>query len=461
MNIKSTFLLGVSKLLEKVIAFSFYFIIARTFGSAEFGEFSYFFSLASFVMVMFDFGGEIYCVRLFSHNKGRDVLTQFLVIKTWVALLIVSTMLVLNQNHLFILLVGMSYLDSVILVFRSRFLCFNEIVQDTKFSILEKLISVGLFAVGVFSFESLSYSILLLLMGKIFGLLVLNYYRPFMKAAFYQMFGLRKIFRFLVEIVKESWTYSLHGLTYLLFYQLDIILLKMNHVHAEDIGEYSAAMKIFGFGLIVSEILFRQFYPELARLLNENQVDQIRDLLRRLSNASLIISLSLMCVLVVFSELIIKSTFGSEFQSSGLILAILACAMIFRFQAAPYSGLLAASNFNYYKMIVSGVCVAVNVVLNVIFIPKYGVLASAFVTVLTELLFWIMLRISVKQNFPSFETPINLLHWVWVFVLTSISFFSFFHDWRIKSLVMLLVIVVVYNYRQFVLDIFKKVNLTL
>jgi O-antigen/teichoic acid export membrane protein len=135
--------------------------------------------------------------------------------------------------------------------------------------------------------------------------------------------------------------------------------------------------------------------------------------------------------------------------------------MIFRFQAAPYSGLLAASNFNYYKMIVSGVCVAVNVVLNVIFIPKYGVLASAFVTVLTELLFWIMLRISVKQNFPSFETPINLLHWVWVFVLTSISFFSFFHDWRIKSLVMLLVIVVVYNYRQFVLDIFKKVNLTL
>jgi hypothetical protein len=63
MNIKSTFLLGVSKLLEKVIAFSFYFIIARTFGSAEFGEFSYFFSLASFVMVMFDFGGEIYCVR--------------------------------------------------------------------------------------------------------------------------------------------------------------------------------------------------------------------------------------------------------------------------------------------------------------------------------------------------------------------------------------------------------------
>jgi hypothetical protein len=53
------------------------------------------------------------------------------------------------------------------------------------------------------------------------------------------------------------------------------------------------------------------------------------------------------------------------------------------------------------------------------------------------------------------------MHWVWVIVLTSISFFAFFHDWRIKSLVMLLVIVVVYNYRHIVLDIFKKVNLTL
>lgn len=438
MNIKSTMFLSAGKFFEKVIAFLLYFIIARKFGSAGLGDFVFQFSIASFLMVLFDFGGELFCVRYFTDNVDAAEKSDLLAIKTFVAFIVITCCWLLHANVYLIAILLMFYVDSIIGVIRSKLYTERAFQLDTMFSIGEKTLSILFFIVVVYLFEKLEYGITAMVVGKVLGLLFFDFRNPFLSSFLSAFKDFGGVMKKMLVIFKESWSYSLHGLTYLLFYQIDISLLKYFNVADSEIGEYAAAMKIFGFGLVLSEILFRQYYPEINALNKTDSKMELGLFLDKLTSANFIIAFVLLSSVIIFSSGIIELTFGSDFGRSGILLSVLAFAYLFRFQSAPYSGIISASIYNYTKVLVSVCCVLLNVFLNFFFIPKYGVLGSAVVTVLTELLFWILLRIVITAFIKIEMSHFIIIKLLMIFLLSVLFFYLIQHHEYFRYLLLIL-----------------------
>ncbi|KKQ83069.1 MAG: Polysaccharide biosynthesis protein, partial [Candidatus Daviesbacteria bacterium GW2011_GWF2_38_7] len=81
------------------------------------------------------------------------------------------------------------------------------------------------------------------------------------------------------------------------------------------------------------------------------------------------------------------------------VIKILSLAIPFMFIHAPAVSLLLSTD-KYLKdvLILSVLAVSFNIIANLIFIPKYGLFAAAYVTVLSEILSFVVFFLLIKKR---------------------------------------------------------------
>ena len=89
---------------------------------------------------------------------------------------------------------------------------------------------------------------------------------------------------------------------------------------------------------------------------------------------------------LLFNQGIVSLIAGAEFSSSGLILKILSLALIFSYFNHLFGFSLIALNRQRDSLKIGVVALVWNLVLNIYFVPKGGVIAAAWITVSTEAL---------------------------------------------------------------------------
>lgn len=184
-------------------------------------------------------------------------------------------------------------------------------------------------------------------------------------------------------------------------------------------------------------ILQQAFYPQLSRA--ETDV-QRTDLLKKYSKITFFAGSFLAAILFFYSNPLIIFVFGNAFAESAVLLKILSPALILMYINTSFSIPLIA--WGYEKKVLKTVFVAgtINLILNLIFIPKYGMFTVAYVTLLTEFivasgltyyiykvvrktyfgnLFVFLVIAIISFGIPSFFIP---LHWI---VNISIGFVTF------------------------------------
>ena len=144
---------------------------------------------------------------------------------------------------------------------------------------------------------------------------------------------------------------------------------------AEPAGYYSAAVSIadllYMFPASVGTILF----PKLATLTDDGE-RWARTRLLALVVGGVMIVLGVVAVLV--RHPLVELLFGARFLPAAPVVAILAAAMIFYGVNAVISACLAAMSFPWFSVWVWGVAAAGNVLLNIWWIPAYGIAGAAW-----------------------------------------------------------------------------------
>jgi O-antigen/teichoic acid export membrane protein len=97
-----------------------------------------------------------------------------------------------------------------------------------------------------------------------------------------------------------------------------------------------------------------------------------------------VISLPVLAVAVVLADPIIRALFGAEFQRSAGVLPILAGAFVAICYGNLAGYLAPVANVQWRITAHAFVGAVANVVLNVLLIPRYGAVGSAWATVVTE-----------------------------------------------------------------------------
>jgi O-antigen/teichoic acid export membrane protein len=149
------------------------------------------------------------------------------------------------------------------------------------------------------------------------------------------------------------------------------------------------AYQFFEASLAIPIFFANAIYPLLANLFKKN-VGQFKLEFKRWAHLLVFFSIILV-LLLIFVSFFIPVIFGREFSQSQTALRVLALGIPFFFLSALVWHAIILYSRQKYLITVYALGALFNIVANLIFIPRYGHLSAAVITVVSEALILLML----------------------------------------------------------------------
>jgi len=168
----------------------------------------------------------------------------------------------------------------------------------------------------------------------------------------------------------------------------------------EDVGIYSASYRIFENLIFLPGIFLGLVFPRLSYFA-KNDKHHLKVFFQKIFNIMIFSVLPLTLFFALLAPYIVQIIAGPEYFGSIFPTMILSISLIAIFLSAPFSQLIIATGKQKTLIVTSLIVMTVNIILNLIFIPKYSYTAAAIITLSTEFLLMILLIIftKVQNNF--------------------------------------------------------------
>ena len=187
------------------------------------------------------------------------------------------------------------------------------------------------------------------------------------------------------ELLKFSLPLALSGSFGLVTSNTDRILLGILGTNTA-VGIYDVAILLAKFILFFGPILDYLTQPIMSEYDAERNVQQMDQLYTIITRWLVILTFPIFTLLVLFPEPLLGTFFGNEYRAGGLVLSVLAIGYFAaRFVGLSGSFLVATGDTNII-MYISGVTALLNLLLNILLIPSYGIMGAAIATVGSTLL---------------------------------------------------------------------------
>jgi O-antigen/teichoic acid export membrane protein len=146
--------------------------------------------------------------------------------------------------------------------------------------------------------------------------------------------------------------------------------------NAKDVGVYNVSTRIVTLAVFVMAPINAAFAPHIAHLHHTGQREQLRRTYAAATGWIVRLSLPAFVVLLVFPRDLLK-LFGHNFGTGATVAAVLAVGQLVNAATGPCGTLLNMSGRVAVNMVDTVCVLAFNVVLNILLIPRLGVLGAA------------------------------------------------------------------------------------
>lgn len=150
----------------------------------------------------------------------------------------------------------------------------------------------------------------------------------------------------------------------------------------KDVGIYSVAAKLALLTSFFLQISNAAISPKLASLFNDSKINEMRLMVRRVTKGLAFVALLFVAFFVVLGQWLL-GFWGAEFQEAYWALVILTIGQSFNIATGCSGLLLVMCGYEKIRGYIALVAVLLNIILNVIFITKFGALGAAIATAIT------------------------------------------------------------------------------
>ena len=165
--------------------------------------------------------------------------------------------------------------------------------------------------------------------------------------------------------------------------KLDIIMVGY-FLMATEVGYYSVALALSQFFWFIPLSIQRITYPATAQYWNEGTHAMLEKMISKVMKITTIILLLIGLIITFFAGDIILLLFGNGFYYAIIPLFILLIGTIIRgCICTPIGASLTAINRPDLPLKISIIMIALNLLLNIILIPKYGIIGAAIATTIS------------------------------------------------------------------------------
>ena len=186
-----------------------------------------------------------------------------------------------------------------------------------------------------------------------------------------------------VALLRLSVPLSVLGILTRVYGTLDLVILGW-YVSGPRLGDYAAASKVLTVFAGFAGQVMAGAMPGLAASIREGR--EVAALTARICHWLLVSAMPMFLAIALFPSLIVRLALGSHYAGATGLIEILAVYGILAIGTNLAGNLLVAARRMRPLYVQSVLAIAVNVGANILFIPAYGVYASAWITVATEAL---------------------------------------------------------------------------
>lgn len=415
-----------SRILAGVVLFLIYTRLVQYLGPEAAGQFGL---LSTYLMVFsffVDLGMSQLVIKKISEDKthASQYLNNYFLIQLFLGL---GFMLVMDgfvffasyphevKQALYVAGFGL-LLSAISLPFRSVINAYQRLTVIARVNFLNSVINGFMMVLAIalrkdlffLAFISVAVSIFDIL---VYGFLVNKNFTPF-RLQFDKAFA-KQLF---------AWTFPFTLLTVFSVYNRIDALLLPHFRNFIETGYYAAAYKFWDVLSFIPSVIGIALYPYFAELISRGLKDQVRAGLETYTRYMIGLGLPLALGAYLLAPELTVAFYGKDFAPAAPALWLMVSAVSILLIYAPANSLVISQQTKIATKI-TGTTLALNIVLNVILIPRYGFVAAAAVSVLSEL---------------------NQAFWYWILIRTKITdyrFLRFFVKPIIACAVMALVVV--------------------
>ncbi len=217
-----------------------------------------------------------------------------------------------------------------------------------------------------------------------------------------------------LDLIRESLAWrrtSTMGLAWfcnMAFASIDMLMLGLMS-DPRQVGLYSAAYRVINQVLYTYYFLTVALYPQLAR---QNQTQRLRMLRPKILVSLVGLGIVIAGLVTLGRRPVVTILFGNEFLPATLLLVLLAWAVPLDFLTSYLSNAYIAWGMEKKTLVCTVIAAVSNIVLNLIWIPRYGARAAAVNTLISYVIFLASLAVagrSARELAPDAERVPELI----------------------------------------------------
>ena len=209
-------------------------------------------------------------------------------------------------------------------------------------------------------------------------------------------------------LLKDSWPLILSGIAIMVYMRIDQIMLGQM-LGDESVGIYSAAVRISEVWYFIPMVIVASVFPSIIEAKKQGEALYYQRL-QKLYNWLVVLALAVAIPMTFLSELVVTLLFGNAYVQAGSVLSIHIWAGLFVFlglASGKWFIIEGLQRYSFYRTLFGAVA---NIVLNLIMIPKFGVLGAASATVISYAIAGLFSDVLQKETRTIFKMKLRSLN---------------------------------------------------
>ena len=373
--------------------------LARVLGSEGFGIISFAQAILAYLMVFSTLGLDLFGTReiAVNHKIKKD-----LFIGNLLALRVGLALICLVGLGIFILAINKSALEKEVIFAYGLYLFPFVFYLGWLFCGIERMEYIGLAAI----LSRLAFLATVLILIKNPGNVIFVPYlwltAALVESLFlifsYRKFGSIKLNIHLPEwklFIKDSVWIGISIILLQIYSNFDMVMLGFMKTN-QDVGLYSAAYKLILFLVAIGSFYNNSIFPVISRYAKESK-PQLKRFVSKNIAFIWMVGIGLWLVLFLFAPQLILLAYGDKYMGSVRAFQILSLTIVIGIMRLIYSSVLVAFNKIRKSLWGVGVGCGINVILNFLLIPLYGIVGAAVATVIGEIIITVIIaKIALK-----------------------------------------------------------------
>jgi O-antigen/teichoic acid export membrane protein len=438
---KNTTVLLIANVISYLLGFFTTLYTARYLGVEGFGILSLALAITGIFGVLTDLGLSTLTIREVSRNKSlaNKYIGNTTILKVFLSILTLGVIaLLVNILHYPQTVTSVVYIITLSVVITAFSGIFNSIFQayeKMEYMSLNIMLNAVLMISGVLLVIFYGLGIVALASVYLFSSLIV-FFITFL--LFSWKFFLPKInidIKFWKLTLNESLFFGISSILVVIYFYIDSVMLSVM-VNNSAVGIYNAAYKLIFVLMFIPNVFLTSIFPVMSQHF-ESKKDMLKLEYEKSVKYLFAMSMFLFVYVMVFADKIIFIIYGTGYSASIITLQTLIFVLPIIFITYLFGNLLGAINKQRVLLIITCANALLNIILNLILIPKYSYLGASVATVITEALGFSLMIYYISKTFHKISIINNLFKTIVVstIVLIIIYYLNTSINWIVVAVI--------------------------